>query len=96
MQRVRERAMTELFTIGVADMIAEAEAAAVVVVDHLDILAPQDRGRAIKLLAQLGIASVVACTAKDAGALPDLAAMKIGRTIWLEDGTAVEPAKQAA
>jgi hypothetical protein len=65
------------------------EGAALMLVDRLDVLAAPSRPGAIMLLKHTGIPTIIGMTAAkpEPPFLPDLAAAKVGRSAWIEDGT---------
>lgn len=71
----------------------QREKASFVLIDRLDMLNNQARPGVFLALRKLDIPALIACTAKDKGALPDLEAAKIGSVRWLTAGTLEEGAK---
>lgn len=73
-------------------MLAKQEGARVFLVDRLDLLQAQSRPGVLQALSRLGIPTVATMTSRDPHPpiLPDLAAHKLGRTIWLGGGKFIE------
>jgi energy-coupling factor transporter ATP-binding protein EcfA2 len=57
-----------------------------IVVDELDKLAPQHRGGPLQLIQAAGLRAVVACTAREPSAVPDLGKLGLGQTYWIAAG----------
>lgn len=56
-------------------------------IDRLDMLAPQARPGILKLFHSIpGLTTIIAMSARDAAALPNLAKARLGHTHWLEGG----------
>lgn len=55
-------------------------------VDRLDVLAPRWRPGVFRTLQAAKVAALVCMTARDYSALPNLAAHKMGRVMWMEGG----------
>jgi energy-coupling factor transporter ATP-binding protein EcfA2 len=62
------------------------ERAGLLLVDRLDVLHPGARPAVLMLLKGLTKPVLVACTAKDRAALPDLQKAKVGKVLWLTGG----------
>ena len=69
-------------------VLAKREGAKLLLVDRLDLLHPQARPGVLQALAKMRIPCVVGMTAREPKppAMPDLAAAKLGRSVWLGGG----------
>jgi energy-coupling factor transporter ATP-binding protein EcfA2 len=74
-------------------LLAVKEGAKLFLVDRLDLLHPQAREPVFRTLAASGMTVLVAMMAREGKppALPDLAAHKLGRSLWLGAGKLIEP-----
>lgn len=73
-------------------LLAEQEGAKLLLVDRLDVLEPDARPGVLKMLKARGIPTLMACTARDQAALPDLARAKFGSVHWLAKGRLADAA----
>ncbi|MBU8540228.1 hypothetical protein [Falsiroseomonas tokyonensis] len=65
---------------------AKREGAQLVLVDRLDVLVPTQRPGVCELLIHIGIPALVAMSARNPEALPNLEAANYGRRAWIEGG----------
>lgn len=80
--------------------LAVIEQAGALLIDAADILDAPGRNGLFGLVMGTGIPTIIAMTANKPGGVPDLAAMGVGRTYWLDGGVAspigAEQGEQAA
>lgn len=69
-----------------ARTIGERQGLNIQLVDRFDVLDPGSRGKVIEMLHARKVDALVCMTAKNLAAVPDLAKVKMGRTVWLENG----------
>lgn len=76
--------------------IALREEAPLLVIDEADVLDRAGRNGLLRLLSQLDIPAVVGMTVLKREEMPDLEKAGIGKSIWIENGGAAKPEKEAA
>lgn len=74
-----------------AVIFARREGVPLFLLDALDVLVPQDRPGPLKVLHRAGLHALVAMSAKDRGAAPNLAQFKMGETHWMQAGEIMPP-----
>ena len=67
-------------------LLHRQESAQVLVLDRFDVIQPQSRPGILMLLAKLNINALIAMTAKEPAAVPDLQKAKVGKALWIADG----------
>ena len=72
-------------------LFGQKEGAPFVLIDRMDVLHQASRPGVLLALKQLQLPALIACTAKDRAALPDLERAKIGHVRWLTAGVLDEP-----
>lgn len=74
----------------VALAVAVMQPGDLVVLDRADVLEAKRRNKLFATVKQLRVPAVIAMTLPDRKVLPDLAAAKMGRSVWLEAGKLLE------
>lgn len=69
-----------------AVLLHRKEDACALVLDRFDVIVPQDRGGIMIALKKLKITALVAMSAKERGAVPNLSKANMGAALWVEDG----------
>lgn len=90
-RRIILAADSEIYRCDIALQIAvgEHDGSGIVIIDGADKLDRDNRNGMFNMLLRLRCKAIVAMTAPSRDVLPDLAAAGIGRTYWIEAGTAV-------
>lgn len=76
--------------------MAMVDGSDVVVIDDLDVLPPSARGGAMQAIVKSGKAAVVSLMTENPGSVPNLSAMGVGHTYWVEGGFAKSLADKLA